>query len=79
MTTKIPLEEMKGDLSATNRDIARLISIVRHLDAFIEDSHGEDRSLFRIDLMRFRSMLSEGLELKKTIEKVLESAVQNEV
>lgn len=59
---------MQADLDATCEDIDRLQAVVENLTRFITESHGEDRSRWRIDVMRFESLLGKALKLKDAIK-----------
>lgn len=67
MSGYIPLEEMEGDLNATIRDISRLEIILQNIRGFIQDSHGEKRSNFHIDVMKYEALLSEAVRLREKI------------
>lgn len=59
---------------ATKADVRRLEAIVSNLEGFILDSGGEDRSHYKMDLVRFHSDLATGKRLLARIETVLERA-----
>lgn len=63
----ITRDEMIGDYTATVEDISRLGLIVEALTGFIRDAHGEDRSAFRTDLMRYESLLAHATALRLRI------------
>lgn len=54
----LTLEEVNGDLAATERDILALKKIIDGYETFIFQSHGEDRRDLRVDLMRAQSLLA---------------------
>lgn len=64
----LPLAEMEADLVATERDIVCLSNIVGNLDIFITQSHGEDRSAFRTDRLKYSALLAQAHELKQKIQ-----------
>lgn len=64
---KMTLLEIEEDLKNTERDIQYLQVITQALNAFIRESDGEDRSSFRIDVMKYESLLSEAYDLKRRI------------
>lgn len=67
------LNEMLADRRATERDVRVLNEIVEALTTFIEEPHGEDRSRFRTDLLKYTSLRSEGLHLLDKINAAIES------
>lgn len=60
-------DEMKADLAATQRDIEALDSIAANLRVFIYEAHGEDRSAFKVDLLKYEGLASDGRRLRKKI------------
>lgn len=71
-----PIDEIKADLAATDRDIERLIAIRHNLSLFIADSHGEDRSKYKVDLHRYEHILRDGFVLRSKIQSALLAARQ---
>lgn len=67
MKSTVPKAEAEADLAATLRDVTRLSAIVDNLRLFIHDSAGENRSLYRMDLMRFEKLLDDGRNLETAI------------
>lgn len=66
-TAPLTLAEVRADLAATDRDITRLDTIAANLALFIDDSQDENRSHYRMDLLRFRVRLIEARELRTKI------------
>ncbi len=60
-------DEIIGDYNATVEDISRLGQIVEQLECFITDSHGEDRSAFKTDLLKYRALLNHATALRLRI------------
>lgn len=74
--SKFPMEEMQADLAATDRDIENLTKICEHIDAFIWDSHGENRSNFRADYYKFSQMIVIAKRLRDKIQNTINSATE---
>ena len=64
-------QEIETDLAATERDIIALSNIVGGLDTFIGQPHEEDRSRFKMDRLKYQSMLSDAHKLKQKIQDAL--------
>lgn len=74
-TPTIPISEMKHDLEATDRDLARLNLIVENLRLFIRDSDGEDRSFLKMNLLTFESLVAQAARLREKIANTLNAAL----
>lgn len=70
----IPKEEIEADLAATERDINSLERICDGLRVFIEQSHGENRSAFRMDLFKYTALGTQARTLKQRIQTYLTEA-----
>lgn len=68
----LTIEEVRGDLAATERDSERLLAIVTNLREFIYYSHGENRRAFNTDLFKYNGLLSQAHDLRATIARKLE-------
>jgi len=63
--------EMLADREATAADAQRLRLIAENLHLFIEDSRGEDRSGFKMDLFKYISLASQAESLRQKIDEAL--------
>ena len=64
--------EAENDLQAIIDDVARLSLIVENMEMFIRDSGGEDRSIFKIDLLKWKAILEDGRNLIQRIQRTIE-------
>jgi hypothetical protein len=64
----ITIEEMRQDYGNTLHDINALQKAVDGIELFTTHSGGEDRSGFRMDLFKYKSLLSQARALADTIE-----------
>lgn len=71
MTTPIPRAEIEADLAATDDDIRRLRLIAQNISEFIANSHGENRSAFKTDALKYDALLSHALDLRLKIKGAL--------
>lgn len=62
------MSEISADLEATKNDISALEFITHNIRLFMVESGGEDRSDFRVDLMKWESLLSQARLLMTKIE-----------
>ena len=60
-------DQIIRDYTATVTDITLLELIVESLTCFIRDAHGEDRSAFKTDLLKYQALLTKALELRLRI------------
>lgn len=60
-------QEIENDLREMSVDLERLRNITVNLRAFINDSFGEDRSRYKVDLLKWESIYNDGLRLKRVI------------
>lgn len=65
--------DCQADLDATHDDIERLHAVVENLTRFIQEAHGEDRRTYRIDVMRFESLLNHAQKLALVIKAKLDT------
>lgn len=68
----LKIEEISSDLAATDRDIERLDRIVKNLRSFITDCGEEDRSEFKLDVMKYETLLGRARRLRTTIALAME-------
>ena len=61
--------EVEADFAATLRDINALQRIVDGINAFMTDTHGEDRSFYKADLFKYQGLLTQAERLKDKINK----------
>lgn len=71
MKTMPTKEEAEVDLDWTRQDIRRLEAIVKNLEEFIQFAHGEDRSRYKLDLMKWQTILADGRSVEGKIERHL--------
>lgn len=69
MTTPT-LEEVQKDKIASGIDIMALSAIVKNLREFIHNPCGEDRSSYRVDLMKWESHLAQARFLDGRIKEI---------
>ena len=70
---KLTKAEVEADLNATELDIEALDRIVQNLRFFIQASHGEDRSAFRVDLLKYEALAEQARTLRTRIRRVMSS------
>lgn len=63
----LTLEEMQEDLRLTEQDEKLCNEIAERISRFMHESGGEDRSCFRTDLLRYRSLSEQAAALKPRI------------
>jgi len=64
--------QIKLDLKATQADIRRLTAIVQNMGDFIAFPHDEDRSRFKMDLMKWETFLDVARRLEAAIKRALD-------
>jgi hypothetical protein len=72
----IPLTEMIADLGTTERDIEALNAVVENLQRFTQDSHGEDRSVFRMDVFKYQALLNQATRLRHAIQSKIDEVTK---
>lgn len=72
----IPIEEIRADLANTESDIIALSNIVGGLDIFMTRTGGEDRHYFKVDRLKYSSLLSQAHQLKQKIQSALDNALR---
>lgn len=70
---ELSIEEVKLDLDNTTRDRECLIKICESLEIFITQPGDEDRGLYRLDLMKFQSLLRKTTELQLRIKTIYDT------
>ena len=76
--TTMTKAEIEADLAATERDIIALSNIVGGLDTFVGQTNGEDRSRFKVDRLKYQSLLSQAHGLKQKIQDALTDLIAKE-
>lgn len=66
------LEDMQQDLAWTLADKERLSAIVENIRKFIEEPGAEIRTSFRVDLMKWESLLNQAKEFEGVIRYAME-------
>lgn len=72
MTAELTIKEVQADYAATLRDIERCAIIAANVRLFMEDSVGEDRSKFKMDVFKWEALLSQARRLRDKIQLKLE-------
>ena len=72
----LTITDVESDLASTDRDIERLDSIAAGIRTFMNDSQGEDRSAFKVDVIKYEGLAGHARRLRENIVKV-KDALQN--
>lgn len=69
----IPLSVLMKDKDDTTKDLMRLDVCIDSLELFIYDSAGEDRSYWKVTVMKLKFLRQQGQELLDKINAYLEA------
>lgn len=69
--TTLTIAGVAADLAATERDLKRCKTIAENIEAFIEDERENDRSEFRVDLMKWEALAKAAERLADKISETL--------